>query len=276
MSAATSGDGTNPERRCSTSLTQRKNMKPFSRTLFSLIGAVALTLVACATDLHAAWTPLFNGKDLTGWVKRGGNAPFIIENGEIIGTVQHGTANTFLCTEKNYANFILELEYNCHKDVNSGVQIRSEYNETDKSHTNLPPLPGKAKVRDKYKSRAKHVSGYQVEIEFAPGRTAGIYDEDRRNGWVYPAIGTDQDKEFCKQGIDPKIVKPGEWQKLRVEANGDSIKTYLDGVLRTDVKDSASDTGLIALQIHAASKKDDGKQVRFRNIRIQELPATAK
>jgi hypothetical protein len=238
----------------------------------SLLSGVAIALATSTATLQAqeaTWKPLFNGKDFTGWVVRGGKAPFAVENGEIVGTVIAGTPNTFLCTEKNYGDFVLELEFNCHKDVNSGVQVRSEYNATPKEAA-YPPLPGKAKVREKYKSRANHVSGYQVEIEFAPGSTAGIYDEDRRNGWVYPPIGTEVDNEFRKQGVNPDVVKPGEWQKLRIEASGDTIKTYLDGKLRADAKDSATLSGLIALQIHSASARDNGKTVRFRNIQIKE------
>jgi nicotinamidase-related amidase len=245
--------------------------------LTTLLGGAAIALSIAASPLQAqskGWKPLFNGKDFTGWVVRGGKAPFAVENGEIVGTVIAGTPNTFLCTEKNYGDFVLELEFNCHKDVNSGVQVRSEYNEKEKIVEGLPPLPGNAKPRSKYKSGPNHVSGYQIEIEFGPGRTAGIYDEDRRNGWVYPAVGTEQDKQFRKDGVNPKIVKPGQWQKLRVEASGDTIKTFLDGKLRANAKDTASLSGLIALQVHSAGARDNGKQVRFRNIQIKEGPLT--
>ena len=148
----------------------------FLTTLLSGV-AVALTVGTALQAQDNNWKPLFNGKDFTGWVVRGGKAPFAIENGEIVGTVIAGTPNTFLCTEKDYGDFVLELEFNCHKDVNSGVQIRSEYNENKKVAAH-PPLPGKARVSKdgKYKSGPNHISGYQIEIEFAPGRTAGIYD----------------------------------------------------------------------------------------------------
>jgi len=236
--------------------------------------AIAAGSTAAGDDVagaNAKWTPLFNGKNLSGWVKRGGNAPFTVENGEIVGTVVAGTPNTFLCTTRNYADFILELEFNCHRDVNSGVQIRSEYNAESKLFGNLPPLPGKARKRKEYRSKPNHVAGYQVEIEFAPGRTGGIYDEDRRHGWVFPAQGTAQDEAFRKQGRDPAVIKPGEWQKLRVVARGDSLRTYIDGVLRADARDNASAVGLIALQVHSAGPRDNGKTVRFRNIRLLDL-----
>ncbi len=56
------------------------------------------------------WQPLFNGKDLGGWAAKNGQATYRAENGEIVGTTKANTPNTFLCTNKNYGDFILELE----------------------------------------------------------------------------------------------------------------------------------------------------------------------
>src|SRR5262245_514739 len=70
--------------------------------------------------------PLFNGKDLRGWVQRGGKAKYRVEGGEIIGTTVPNTANSFLCTERDYGNFILELEFKVQDGLNSGVQVRSQ------------------------------------------------------------------------------------------------------------------------------------------------------
>ena len=109
-------------------------MKTFSHIvalalIFSTTGIVSANTTLGALPAAAdsiEWTPLFNGKDLDNWVKRGGNAPFTIEGDEIVGTFAPKTANTFLCTKRNYGDFILELEFNAHPDVNSGVQIRSD------------------------------------------------------------------------------------------------------------------------------------------------------
>src|SRR4051794_15158785 len=53
---------------------------------------------------------LFNGKDLDGWVQRGGKAKFRVEKGMIIGTTVPNSQNSFLCTKREYADFVLELE----------------------------------------------------------------------------------------------------------------------------------------------------------------------
>ena len=46
---------------------------------------------------------LFNGKDLTGWVIKGGTMHFKVENGEIVGTCDPDVRlNSFLCTKENY------------------------------------------------------------------------------------------------------------------------------------------------------------------------------
>ena len=228
-------------------------------------GATSQTAAACC---GSQWVSLFNGKDFSGWTVRGGKAPFTIENEEIVGTILPKTPNTFLCTEKEYGDFILELEFNCHKDVNSGIQIRTDDAPQNRILTGYPALPGR-KATAKVKVQGNHPSGYQVEIEPKTGRTGGIYDENRRNGWVYPEAKSEADKAFVKKTRE--IEKPGTWQKLRVEASGDTIRTYLDGVLRADFTENLpSKVGFIALQIHSAGERDAGKQVRFRNIKIKE------
>ncbi|HEY0608865.1 MAG TPA: DUF1080 domain-containing protein, partial [Chitinophaga sp.] len=69
------------------------------------------------------WTPLFNGKDLKGWKQLGGTAKYGVENNEIVGTTVLQTPNSFLATEKDYGNFILELEFKLDKEFNSGIQF---------------------------------------------------------------------------------------------------------------------------------------------------------
>ncbi|MFW5760969.1 MAG: 3-keto-disaccharide hydrolase, partial [Cyclobacteriaceae bacterium] len=54
--------------------------------------------------------PLFNGENLDNWVQRNGEAIYSVEDGEIVGTTVYGTPNSFLCTEKDYGDFILDLD----------------------------------------------------------------------------------------------------------------------------------------------------------------------
>lgn len=188
----------------------------------------------------AKWQNLFNGKDLQGWKQLNGKAKYEVQNGEIIGTTVSGTPNSFLATEKNYGDFILEVELLVDDSMNSGIQIRSESN-------------------DAYQNGRVH--GYQVEVDPSERRfSAGIYDEARR-GWLYPL------------DINPKAqmaFKNRGWNKYRVECIGHSIRTWLNGVPAANLIDDMTPSGFIALQVHAIGKDDTpGKQIRWRNIRIQ-------
>lgn len=110
------------------------------------------------------WQPLFNGKNLRGWRVLNGNAEFKIADGAIVGVSKLNTPNTFLATEKNYGDFILEYEAWMERELNSGVQIRS---------LSLP----------EYQNGRVH--GYQIELDASTRAwSGGIYDEARR-GWLY-------------------------------------------------------------------------------------------
>jgi hypothetical protein len=206
---------------------------------------------------------LFDGKTLDGWQVRGGKATYDVEHGIIVGTSQPNTSNTFLCTEKEYGDFVLEYEIKADAALNSGVQIRSQV--FDK-HSQVDLGSDKS-----IKIPAGRVHGYQVEFDAnVPGRAwmGGIYDEGRR-GWLYPGTAGGGAKEFTEQG--KKLFKPGEWNHIRVEANGPSIKTWLNGDIRTDMRDSMTPKGFIGLQVHAVGENAEPLQVRWRNIRIQSL-----
>src|SRR5690606_5363306 len=74
------------------------------------------------------WIDLFDGKTLTGWKTLGGEAPYNVENGMIVGTMTKGTPNSFLVTEQEYGDFILEVDVKLEGDrTNSGIQTRSQY-----------------------------------------------------------------------------------------------------------------------------------------------------
>lgn len=205
-----------------------------------ILTVMAMGSYSLAHAQTAKWQNLFNGKDLQGWKQLNGKAKYEVRNGEIIGTTVSGTPNSFLATEKNYGDFILELELLVDDSMNSGIQIRSESNEA-------------------YQNGRVH--GYQVEVDPSVRKfSAGIYDEARR-GWLYPL------------DINPKAqmaFKNHEWNKYRVECIGNSIRTWLNGVPAANLLDDMTPSGFIALQVHAIGKDDAaGKQIRWRNIRIQ-------
>ena len=54
---------------------------------------------------------LFDGTSLTGWVQHGGTAKYRVADGAIIGQSVPNTSNSFLCTENDYGDFVLEYEF---------------------------------------------------------------------------------------------------------------------------------------------------------------------
>ncbi|HOK67435.1 MAG TPA: DUF1080 domain-containing protein [Anaerohalosphaeraceae bacterium] len=211
------------------------------------VGLVWVCMVSVSAAAQEPWKPLFNGKDLTGWQQKGGQAVYTVEDGVIVGTTVLDTPNSFLCTQQFYSDFILELEFKVDPKLNSGIQIRShsvpEYNNG-------------------------RVHGYQVEIDPSDRAwTAGIYDEARR-GWL---------ATLEKNPPARAAFRQNEWNHLRIEAVGDVIRTWINGVPAAHLSDSLTPNGFIALQVHTvgSDKSKEGIQVRWRNIRIIDENAAA-
>jgi hypothetical protein len=197
---------------------------------------------ARSADDAQGFQPLFDGKTLDGWKQHGGKAKYSVEDGAIVGTSVPDTPNSFLCTEKLFGDFILELEFKVDRELNSGVQVRSEVNKNDR------------------------VFGYQVEIDAsARAWSGGIYDEGRR-GWLNDLKNNEPARKAFKQD---------QWNHFRIEAKGDSIKTWLNGVPAADLKDSKTLRGFVGLQVHGVGKRAEPLHVRWRNIRIKELGSSA-
>lgn len=198
------------------------------------------------------WTPLFNGKDLSNFEQKGGKAKYRIEGGAIVGTSVPNTGNSFLCTKRDYGDFELELEFKVDPKLNSGVQIRSQCFAENKE----------IKSGDKtIKVPAGRVHGYQVEIDPSDRAwSGGIYDEGRR-GWL---------NDLKNNEAARKAFRQGEWNKFKVACQGDSIKTWVNGVPAADLKDSMTPKGFIALQVHGVGKNDKPMEVSWRNIRVRE------
>ena len=224
------------------------------------------TVAAGAVSAATAPDDLFNGKNLDGWVQRGGKAKYAVEDGCIVGTSTLNTENSFLCTARNYADFILEYEFKVDPKLNSGVQIRSQCFDAPAD------IEWQGK---KFKVPAKRVHGYQIEIDPEPAKnrwwSAGIYEEAVRS-WLFPGLLGGDGKAFTEQGR--KIFKQEDWNSVRVEARGDSIKTTLNGTPCAAIRDGRVATGFIGLQVHGIGndKTKEGSQVRWRKLRIQEFP----
>ena len=221
---------------------------------------LTLFVAAAASAGAADWIKLFDGKTLNGWAVHSGTAKYAVEKGTIVGTAVLGSPNTFLCTDREFGDFVLEFEVQANPAMNSGVQFRSLIAKEPMEFKN----PGKDGKETTKKIPADRVYGYQVEIAAAKaGASGNVYDEARR------AVFLDDFKDKPKARA---AFKDDKWNKYRVECRGDSIKTWVNGVPAADFKDSVTNRGIIGLQVHQVPKdRFKPYQVRWRKIRIQEL-----
>jgi hypothetical protein len=207
-----------------------------------------LLIVSCFVIVNCSaqekgWKNLFDGKTLKGWKSLAGTANFAVENGVIVGTTVLNSGNTFLATEKEYGDFVFEVDVKLESAKgNSGIQTRSHFDATARKGSGL-------------------VYGRQVEIDPSDRKwSGGIYDEGRRR-WLYPlSLNTPAQNAY----------KADDYNHVKIECIGREMKTWLNGVPCAYLVDTIDQKGFIALQVHAVGSPDQvGKRVWFKNIRIK-------
>lgn len=187
------------------------------------------------------WKPLFDGHTLSGWTRRGGQATYRAGNGRIVGRTAPSTPNTFLCTDQDYGDFVLELEFRVDSELNSGIQIRS---------LSRPEVNN------------GQVHGYQVEIDPSPRAfTGGIYDEGRR-GWL-AQVGEDAPARGA--------FEPDAWNHLLIAAEGPRLRTWLNGLPAVDLEDTMTPSGFIGLQVHSVGDRQEPLEIAWRGLWLREL-----
>lgn len=205
----------------------------------ALLGATGCASAPEATGGANGWRPLFNGKDLAGWTRVNGLAPFAVEDGAIVGTSVADGPNSFLATQETFGDFVLELESRADAPANSGVQFRAI----------LAP-----------QFRFSGLTGYQLEIDLSDRNwTGGIYIEGE-NRFVAPPL----DNPACKAAY-----VPGSWNRLRIEAHKETLRTFVNGAPCANLVDATYARGFVALQVHAPPASPAGTRVAWRNLRIK-------
>jgi len=211
----------------------------------TLIRPLLLLLAAPLFAQEEGFRPLFDGKTLDGWFVVNKMGPgFLVEDGKIVCPFEGGQK---LMTEKEYANFVLRLEYKMQADGNNGIGIRA-------------PRNGQTSVHGMEIQILDQTGPKYKPMKLKPEQYHGsIYD-------VWPA----------RTGF---LKPPGEWNTQEIKADGRRITITLNGVVILD-----ADLDLVrepeVLKKHPGLQRKSGHiallghqaHVEFRNIRIKELP----
>ena len=212
-----------------------KQRKTILATSLILLATVAGTVLGAEPD-QDGFTPMFNGRDLTGW-KTTGN--WIVEEGNVVAlhprSGEHGWTryDAYLTTTRKYKDFIIDLEFQIQKAGNSGVFLR---------------------VGDPA-SQVK--SGFEVQILDTHGLAKpGNHDCGGVIGTAAPSSN---------------MAKPaGQWNRYIITCQGNRLIVVLNGQQIIDLE--LDKTGLRdrPLEGHIGFQ-DEAKPIRYRNVRIKEL-----
>lgn len=241
---------------------------------------LGLVTLGCALASFSAWgaepvpgfTPLFNGKDFTGWrVPEGDNGHWRVVDGVIdYDARSEAKGDKNLWTEREFGDFVLRAEWRI-KDT--------------------PWVNPRATIVLPDGSDKKGPDGKTIRIA-VPDSDSGIYlrgeSKAQVNIWCWPVgsgevygYRTDESQPpAVRAGVTPKTNADrgvGEWNRFEITMRGEKLTVVLNGI--TVVEDAALPgvpaRGRLALQ-HHGDWKDGGwvsppALVQFRNIAIREL-----
>ena len=215
-----------------------------------ILTGFAMGLLASNHDLLAAdddFKPLFNGKDLNGWVLT--NTPaetWSFEDGMLKCT---GKPIGEIRTEKMYQNFIMELEWrHMIPGGNAGIFVWAD----DITAKGVP-----------------FHRGVEVQVlENAYGQSQG----HTTHGDIFPIHGATMTPINGRGGsrafpTEERSKPSPEWNHYRIECNDGAISLSVNGKLVTQGKDASPRKGYICIE-------SEGGVVHYRNVKIQELPDT--
>jgi hypothetical protein len=221
-----------------------------NKTLFCLAALICFGFITTnAQEIpETEFTPLFNGQNLDGWV--GNKSAYRAENGMIIVDPKGGGGGN-LFTEKEYGNFIFRFEFLLTPGANNGLGIHA-------------PLEGDAAY-----------VGKELQILDNGAAKYANLEDYQFHGSVYGVMP-------AKRGY---LKAPGEWNQQEVIVEHPRIKVILNGtvILEGDYLE-ASKNGTLDHKDHPGLQRSSGHigflghgdVLRFRNIRIKELPLTNK
>lgn len=218
--------------------------------LFALLFSPAFSVVAAEHE------ELFNGRDLSGWhadvpeLDKHPDAPlpFIVRNGLLVSL---GKPGGHLITDRKFANYRLEVQYRfVGKPGNCGVLVHSS-----KPRLLYSMFPQSIEVQLQ--------SGDAGDF-WCIGEDIAVPDMEVRRG-PKDTWGVDGDKaRRIKNLTDDSENPPGEWNTMIIEAVGDEIKVWVNGVLVNHGSKCTAENGQIALQA-------EGSEVEFRKLTLTPI-----
>ncbi|WP_435010099.1 3-keto-disaccharide hydrolase [Tundrisphaera lichenicola] len=202
-----------------------------NRNAIRLAAVLALAVSTASMAAEEGFKPLFNGKDLTGWVTPEDKSLFKVEDGVIVGRTKGDLQkNEFLATDKAYGDFVLKAKIKF-KGNNSGIQFRS------------------------VRKPDGVVSGPQADV--APGYWGLLYEERGRG------ILDQYPKEKAAA-----LVREGAYNEFVITAKGDHVTISLNGTVVNDVTDPKFDkSGIIAFQLHVGKPTE----IQVKDVEIKTL-----
>lgn len=221
-----------------------------------VIGVLVASAAALPAENEAGFRPLYNGRDLTGWV-RVNTAPetFVARDDEIITT---GRPMGFLRTDRQYENFVCEFDWmhdNRTEVGNSGFFVWGD------------PLPAVGTV---------YTRGIEVQVlvnlewkDKKTGQPTATSHGDLFSIWGASCV-PDRPHPLGWERCIPSEMRAkggGEWNHYRIEANNGRITLAVNGKEVTGVKKCHPRKGYLALE-------SEGAKCHFRNLKIKELPST--
>ena len=219
---------------------EARSMLGVRRSMFDVLSSLslcvlfALSVSAIAQPSESNLPPIFNGKDFAGWKVPEPNPFWKVVDGLLVGENDEKLKGSMLYTTRSYTNFVLELEARWSGEIDSGVMLRE------------PELQVQFGVSRSLK-RDMTGSFYVTKTSFQP-----------KSG--YPEASQAKNVE--------KLFKPGDWNKFRIEAKGDTFTVWLNGEQISQFKDANYAGGApIGLQVHPGLTM----KVEFRNVRAKAL-----
>lgn len=210
---------------------------------------VSVESVMAQSEFQAfSFKPLFNGKNLDGWVNvNTAEDTWQVRKNTLIST---GKPIGVMRTDRQYENFILEIEWK-HMEAggNSGVFVWSEGTQFGDD-----PL-------------TKAIEVQMLELDYA---TIHNVTDDYVHGELFPTMGMtaipDNPRGIRSKSLEKRCRGKGEWNKYVVVCVDGTVKLSINGKFVNGLRASERKKGYICLEA-------EGAEIHFRNIRILELPS---